>query len=200
MRTPRSLERFPLRTRKSEDASVDIRSPCCHSLVSSSTELVFLIILSSYSIPSLATNHFYPGSASGGALYGSKTSLGTDLAAVDMAEVLSLNTDLAMVGSRSRNLNTDLSMAVSRKLNLIDREPKRGEFSPPRSEDYIYWPGSSTKAKSVDGKLGADKSIRGSNDNLAVVPWVAPQPPNFSVSSGQVSSEPVEAEESDMMD
>ncbi|CAN1725738.1 hypothetical protein LINPERHAP1_LOCUS221 [Linum perenne] len=73
---------------------------------------------SSYSIPSLATNHFYPGSASGGALYGSKTSLGTDLAAVDMAEVLSLNTDLAMVGSRSRNLNTDLSMAVSRKLNL----------------------------------------------------------------------------------
>ncbi|CAN1159693.1 hypothetical protein LINPERPRIM_LOCUS22144, partial [Linum perenne] len=70
---------------------------------------------------------------------------------------------------------------------------------PPRSEDYIYWPGSSTEAKSVDGKLGADKSIRGSNDKLAVVPWVAPQPPNFSVSSGQVSSEPVEAEESDMM-
>ncbi|CAN1164099.1 hypothetical protein LINPERHAP2_LOCUS25389 [Linum perenne] len=72
----------------------------------------------------------------------------------------------------------------------------------PWLKDYIYWPGSSTEAKSVYSKLAADKSIRGSNDNLAVVPWVAPQPPNFSVSSGQVrdSSGPVEAEECEMMD
>ncbi|CAN1324139.1 hypothetical protein LINPERPRIM_LOCUS32989 [Linum perenne] len=107
--------------------------------------------------------------------------------------------------TKSRKLDSELLRSLEEGHRVNVEDATMGEESEPHHNvvgDYIYWPGSSTEAKSVYSKLAADKSIRGSNDNLAVVPWVAPQPPNFSVSSGQVrdSSGPVEAEECEMMD
>ncbi|CAN0859254.1 hypothetical protein LINGRAHAP2_LOCUS7616 [Linum grandiflorum] len=97
--------------------------------------------------------------------------------------------------TKSRRLDSEL-LRSSEAGPMVDvQEATMGEELEPRNVvgDYIYRPGSWMEARLAEGK-----SIRGSsNDDLAVVPWIASQPPKFSAASAQVADS---TEESEMMD